>query len=115
MTSDPDNFYLEKDEPARSCLLALREIILLHDPEITTAWKYKMPFFCYHDKMFCYLWVHKKLHLPYLGIVEGRKINHPKLLAEKRSRMKILLIDPAKDIPVKTISVILKEALRFYK
>ncbi|MEO6166026.1 MAG: DUF1801 domain-containing protein [Chitinophagales bacterium] len=115
MTSDLDNFYLEKDEPARSCLLALRKIILLQDPEITAEWKYKMPLFYYRKKMFCYLWVHKKLHLPYLGIVEGRKIDHPQLLQEKRSRMKILLIDPAKDLPIKTITGILKSALKLYK
>jgi len=51
--------------------------------------------------MFCYLWVHKKYGKPYLGIVEGKKIKHPDLLTEKRARMKILLIDPEKDLPAK--------------
>ena len=74
-----------------------------------------MPFYCYKGKMFCYLWVHKKFKQPYIGIVEGARINHPDLLLEKRARMKILLIDPEKDIPVKRIKAILKEALSFYK
>ena len=43
--------------------------------------------------MFCYLWVNKKTHQPYIGIVEGRKIEHPLLIIEKRSRMKIMLLD----------------------
>lgn len=73
-----------------------------------------MPFYCYKGKMFCYVWVHKQHRKPYLGIVEDKKINHLDLLQEKRSRMKILLIDPAKDVPVKKINAILKEVLAWY-
>ncbi len=65
--------------------------------------------------MFCYLWVHKKYHQPYLGIVEGQRIDHPDLLQEKRARMKIFLLDPHKDIPVRKINAILKEVLALYK
>ena len=115
MLRDIDNFYYLKEEPAKSCLLALREIILGVDKDVTAEWKYKMPFFCYHGKMFCYLWVHKKYGLPYIGIVEGRKIDHPELIIEKRSRMKIMLLDPEKDLPVKTIKTILKTALSYCK
>ena len=74
-----------------------------------------MPFYCYQGKMMCYLWVHKKHHQPYLGIVEGKRINHPLLIQEKRARMKIILFDPSKDVPVKTIQSILKEVLKLYK
>jgi hypothetical protein len=83
-------------------------------PAITESWKYGMPFFCVNNKMFCYLWVHKKFHQPYIGIVEGNKIHHPLLVQEKRARMKILLLDPDKDVPVKVIDDILKKALKFY-
>lgn len=109
-----DNYYAQKDEPAKSCLLALRSIILKHDPNITEAWKYKMPFFCYKGKMFCYLWVQKDTHIPYLGLVEGKRMNHPKLLSEKRSRMKIMLMDPNEDLPIDLISSLLSEAISFY-
>jgi hypothetical protein len=67
-----DNYFLQKEEPIKSYLLALREIILKHDKNITEAWKYGMPFYCYLGKMFCYLWTHKKYKQPYLGIVEGK-------------------------------------------
>ena len=50
-----DDFYLQQNEPVKSCLLALREIILSQDADITNALKYGMPFFCYKGKMFCYL------------------------------------------------------------
>jgi hypothetical protein len=96
-------------------LLALKSIILKQDPHITAEWKYRMPFFCYKGKMFCYLWVHKTLHQPYLGIVEGKRIEHPDLIIEKRSRMKIMLFDAEKDLPVNDIESILQQALSFYK
>ena len=110
-----DNFYLSKPEPIKGCLLSLRDVILRSNPDITEAWKYRMPFFCLRKRMFCYLWVHKKTGLPYIGIVEGRKISHPRLVQEKRSRMKIMFIDPTKDLPVRIILTILKNAASFYK
>lgn len=115
MSTPLDNFYLQQSEPTRSCLLALREIILKQDTEITAAWKYGMPFFCYKGKMFCYLWVHKKLGQPYIGIVEGKRLDHPGLIIEKRSRMKIMLFDATEDLPIETIEAILKQAIDLYK
>ena len=112
---DEDNFYLQQPEPTKSCLLALKEIILSQDKNISSAWKYRMPFFCYHGKMLCYLWVNKKTLQPYIGIVEGNKIMHPLLIQEKRSRMKILPVDANKDLPLNTITRILKEAISLYK
>jgi hypothetical protein len=110
-----DTYFLEKEEPIKSYLLFLRAHILSMDTDISEAWKYGMPFYCYKGKMICYLWVHKKNHQPYLGIVEGKKIDHPGLIQEKRARMKILLFDPGKDIPVRTINGLLKKVLSLYK
>ncbi len=110
-----DDYFLSHQEPVRSCLESLRSLILNQDNHIVEAWKYGMPFYCYKGKMLCYLWVHKKQGWPYLGIVEGNKINHADLILEKRSRMKILLIDANKNIPVKKINFILKQALSLNK
>jgi Domain of unknown function (DU1801) len=115
-TTDIDHFYLNQEEPNQSCLLALRDIILAQDTrQITVAWKYKLPFFMFRNKMFCYLWVRKKTKQPYIGIVEGYKIEHPDLIIEKRARMKIMLFDPTKDLPIDTISDVLTQAMAFYK
>jgi hypothetical protein len=105
---------LKQEEPAKSCLLFLREYILQQNGYITEAWKYGMPFYCYKGKMFCYLWVHKKYLQPYIGIVEGARIQHPELMQEKRARMKILLIDAKEDIPIKKIDTIFKKVLALY-
>ena len=110
-----DQYYLGKEEPVKSCLQFMRQHILLQDPNLTEAWKYGMPFFCYKGKMCCYLWVHKRYEQPYLGIVEGAKVHHPDLLMEKRARMKILLLDPSKDLPLRKINGILKEMLALYR
>jgi len=110
-----DNYFLKQPEPNRGCLLALRDIILAQDKDLSISLKYGMPFFSYKGRMACYLWVHRKYQKPYLGIVEGKRIDHPKLLVENRSRMKILLIDPYQDLPIKTIQNILKQSLDLYK
>jgi len=110
-----DNYFLNKEEPVKGCLLFLRAHILKQDKNITEAWKYGMPFYCYKGKMFCYLWVHKKYLQPYIGIVEGGKLNHPDLIQEKRARMKILLVDANKDIPVNKIDGIISDVLKLYR
>lgn len=110
-----DNFYLRQDEPIKGTLLALREIILQQDEDVTNAWKYGMPLFCYKGKMFCYLWFHKKHKQPYIGIVEGKRFDEPFLIQEDRSRMKIMLFDPNEDLPLQTIENILQKAINLYK
>ena len=107
-----DNYFLQKEEPIKSCLQFLRAHILKYDPHITEGWSYSMPFFYFKGQRFCYLWVHKKLKQPYLGIVDGNEIDDPALLREKRTRMKILLIDAAKDIPVRKINSVLKRLIK---
>jgi Domain of unknown function (DU1801) len=115
MLNKQDNFYLQSKEPVKSCLLALREIILSQDRDITPAFKYGMPFFCYRGKMFCYLWVHKKTGQPYIGFVEGKYLQDTELLAENRSRMKIFLLNTDRDIPVRKICTLLQKAIGLYK
>ncbi|MEZ4911153.1 MAG: DUF1801 domain-containing protein [Saprospiraceae bacterium] len=115
MMRELDNFYLQQDEPIKGTLIALREIILQQDEDVTNAWKYGMPFFCYKGKMFCYLWVHKKYKQPYIGIVEGKRFDEPFLIQEDRSRMKIMLFDPNEDLPLQTIEDILQKAINLYK
>jgi len=109
-----DNYFLQQPEPERSCLQFLRQYILQSDNHITEEWIYGMPFYCYKGKMCCYLWMHKKFGQPYIGIVEGARINHPDLLQEKRAKMKVMLIDPTIDLPIGEIDEILKAVLKLY-
>jgi len=110
-----ENFYLNKEEPNKSCLLALRDIILNQDDNVTETTKYGMPCFCYKLKMFCYLWVDKKTNEPYILFVEGQHLEHPKLETGNRNRMKILRLNSNEDIPIKTINSLLNKALDLYR
>ncbi|EZH73890.1 hypothetical protein ATO12_13460 [Aquimarina atlantica] len=110
-----DQFYFEKQEPNKSCLLAMRSIILNQDKDVTETRKYGMPCFCYKGKMFCYVWIDKKTDEPYFLMVEGKHLDHPQLETGDRARMKIFRIDPNKDLPVKTIKLILNQALDVYR
>ena len=96
-------------------MLALRSIILKQDEHITETLKWGMPCFCYKKKMFCFLSEDQKTKEPYILIVEGRLIDHPMLETGNRTRMKILRIDPNKDIPLIVLTEILSEALNLYR
>jgi hypothetical protein len=115
MDQNLHNYYLNKEEPNKSCLLALRRIILDQDPNVTETQKYGMPCFCYKKKMFCYLWTDKKTDEPYILMVEGKYLDHPKLEVGDRSRMKIFRVNASKNLPVKTIETILQKALDLYR
>ncbi|MDA6072591.1 DUF1801 domain-containing protein [Flavobacterium sp. AC] len=110
-----DDFYLEQEEPLRGTFLALKEIILKQDDDITNVLKYGMPFFCYKGKMFCYLWIHKKLKQPYIAMVEGKHFEETFLIQEGRARMKIMLLNPNEDLPLERIEMIVQKALNLYK
>ncbi|MCC9065633.1 DUF1801 domain-containing protein [Flavobacterium piscisymbiosum] len=110
-----DDFYFKQEEPIQGIFLALKEIILKQDKDITNVLKYGMPFFCYKGKMFCYLWIHKKFKQPYIGIAEGKHFDEPFLIQEARSRMKIMLLDPNEDLPLERIETVLQKALELYK
>jgi len=115
MLSEIDNFYLNQKEPLKSTLIALRKIILSLDSNISNSLKYKMPFFCYKGKMFCYFWVDKKTKEPYIGVVEGNRIDHPLLEKGNRTKIKIFRILMNEDIPIDSITEILNIALDFYR
>ncbi|PKV50666.1 uncharacterized protein DUF1801 [Aquimarina sp. MAR_2010_214] len=110
-----DQFYFDKNEPNKSCLLTMRDIIFNQDKNITETRKYGMPCFCYKGKMFCYLWVDKKTNEPYFLMVEGKHLDHPQLETGDRARMKIFRIDPNNDLPISTINLILNQALDLYR
>ncbi|MBW0176685.1 DUF1801 domain-containing protein [Sediminibacterium sp.] len=115
MVQEIHNYYLNKTEPVKSCLLALRSIILQQDNMITETQKYGMPCFCYKKKVFCYLWTDKKTDQPYMLMVEGAYLNHPLLELGDRKRMKIFRVNATKDLPIKTIKLILQQALDLYR
>lgn len=115
MIRELDQFYAKEYEPNKSCLLALRAMILEQDEAVSETRKYGMPCFCYKGKMFCYLWVDKKTAEPYLLMVEGAYLKHRSLEQGSRKRMKILRVNPNKDLEVTLIETVLTNALNLYR
>ncbi len=110
-----DIFFERLEEPNRSSLLGLRQIILDVDPGISETTKYGMPCFTFNAKAVCYLWLDKKINQPYILFVEGQNLNHPLLEKGGRKRMKILRIDPDEDLPIDLINEILSIAIQLVK
>ena len=106
-----DDFYLNLSEPNRGCMLGLRDIICSFHPEITQEWKYRLPFFYLRGKMFCYMHIDKKSQHPYIGFVDGGRMNHPSLIQGDRKRMKVFPINPTQDLPLDLLQEVLTEAL----
>jgi Domain of unknown function (DU1801) len=112
MLRPADNWFLSHAEPERGCLQQLRQIILAFRPDITEKLSYGMPTYYIGKKRLVYLWYHKTHHCPYIGFIDGNLLNAPDLLAESRSRMKIFLVNPLQDLPVKRIRELLGATIK---
>ncbi len=110
--NDLEHSYLRHDEPTRGCLFALRDLILGMDPGIRSVLSYSMPTFFVKKRRFCYLWVDKLTHHPYIGFIDGNRMDHPSLEAGDRSRMKIYRVHPETDLPVDEIRSLLQAAIQ---
>lgn len=116
MINESQSYYSQIEEPHRSCLLALRSILIKQDKDISETVKWGMPCFCYKKKPLCYLWTDKNNDgKPYILFVDGQQLHSPFLEAGKRSKMKILRIEPEEDLPLDTIKSILDEALHLHR
>jgi len=114
MISELEAFYVSKEEPVRSTLLALRKYILAYHSEMSETWTHRMPMFRFKGKLFCYLWVDKKTYQPYLGIYKGIEIAHPALDLGNRNKMKVIYFDADQDIPTTTLNEIFEMAIKLY-
>ena len=106
MIREIDQFYLEKQEPIKSCLLALKDIISNYNNEFEHLWRYRLPCFMYRGRIFCYLWVDRKTQIPYIAIGKGVQIEHSDLIQGNRTFVKLLMIEPEEDIPIEVAQVI---------
>jgi hypothetical protein len=106
-----DEFYLNQKEPLGSCIIALRDLILKYNEEITEKWYYRLPCFFYRGKLLCYIWIDKKTQQPYIAFYPGKLLQHPALIQGNRTHSKILTLKSNADLPLKVIYAILEETL----
>lgn len=115
MIEQLQNYYLQLSEPTKGCMLTVRDHVLAYDTDITEAWKYQMPFFYYRNKMLCYLNILRPSGPPYLGVVLGKLVDHPRLLQEDRARVKYLRLNPSDDLPLDMIDLVLERTIVYYR
>ena len=115
MENQLENFYLTQEEPNKSCFLYLRNLILSIDDKLSTNWRYKLPFFDYKGKMFCYMWKNKKTNMPYICFCKGNEMSHPKLIQGDRKKMKAYYINPNEDIDIEELKGIILDAIKLFK
>ena len=115
MLNHIDDYFDRMPEPDKSCLLYLRQFILEMDSGISERWHYNTPFYHYGGKWMLYIPYNAKTRDLYLGFVHGYKLKHPALKSEGRKQIRIYRIDATKDIKIKELKTILKEAMQYIK
>lgn len=107
------NSYYEKQEVMiRECLLALKDIILSVDDNITHVRKYRIPFFCYKEFNLGFLWVHRKKII--VGFIKDKKTLYQPTIGKKRDQVMTMEISPLEDIPIDYIKNSIKELIMTY-
>lgn len=114
MLNPIENYFENLKEPVKSSFLSLRNIILEFDENITEEWKYRIPFYYYKGKMFCYLYKQQKKGLPYIGFAKGDKMEHHSLDIGERKKMKVMHFNPEEDLPIEQIGELLQMAKALY-
>ena len=108
MTTPLESYYLNKPEPYRSCLLALKDIILHANPGIVHERKFQIPFFTYKGKKLGYLWLNRKKLM--LGFCLDKSLQETIGGVKPKDKYESMQIDANADIPVD----IILEKLRYY-
>lgn len=111
-----EEYILNQPEPYRSILFNLQIIIESQIPEVELVYKWKIPFYYYKGKPFCYFNASHKRYYVDLGIVKGFQltIHQDKLISEKRSIMKSLRYFSADEIDTSVLVEILQELIKHY-
>lgn len=113
MSQELENYYLRQPEPIQGCLLALRNIILRVDDQITHERKYQIPFFYYKSKKLCFLWVNRQKLL--IGFFVDKTIYPVVAGIKRKDDFETMQIDPNEDLPVKIILEKLLQRMKLYE
>jgi len=119
-----ENYILNQKEPFQAILLYVRQIIFNSLPEIEEKFKYKLPFYYYNNKPFCFFnisksnsEVFKKGKFADVVFVKGFELknfeNHL-IAGNKRSLMKSIPYFSLEEVHPKILKSILLEASKLY-
>lgn len=111
-----EEYILNQPESYRSILFNLQIIIEGQIPELELLFKWKIPFYYFKGKPFCFFNVSHKRKYVDLVIVKGFQltIHQDKLISEKRSIMKSLRYYNDEEIENAVLIEIIKELVKLY-
>ncbi|WP_298513997.1 DUF1801 domain-containing protein [uncultured Kordia sp.] len=111
-----ETYILEQPEPYKSILLEIQVLMEHVVPEVELKYKYRIPFYYYKGKPFCYLNASHKKKFVDVGIVKGGEIHIHKeyLVTEKRKVMASLRYTTVNDINDNIFFEVIKKAASFY-
>ena len=109
-------YILKQPEPYRSILLHLQMVIEQTIPSLELKYKWKIPFYYYKGKPFCYFNAsHKKQYVD-VGLVKGKliKVHTEYLVGEKRKKMVSLRYKSMGEVGNQVLIEVLEEAKSLY-
>lgn len=111
-----ETYILQQPEPYKSILLELQVLIEHLLPTAELKYKYRIPFYYYKGKPFCYFNASHKKKFVDVGIVKGGELTmHPTHLVTKdRKKMASLRYTDIKHINSKIFFDVIKEAASMY-
>jgi len=111
-----EDYILKQPEPYKSILLELQVLMEHTVPTVELKYKYRIPFYYYKGKPFCYLNASHKKKFVDIGIVKGGEITvHTEHLVTKdRKKMASLRYEQLQDINHDIFFDVIKEAASFY-
>ena len=111
-----ENYILNLLEPYRAIALHLQVIIEHTIPHLELKYKYKIPFYYYNNKPFCYLNASPKKQFVDLGFWKGNKIkiHQEYLVTENRKVMVSLRYTSLEDINDMVLRDVLLKAKSLY-
>ena len=111
-----ENYILNQPEPYRNMLLHLQIIIENTIPEVELLYKYKIPFYYYKKRPFCFLNASHKNNFVDICFVRGNQISiHQDLLViENRKKMASLRYKSLEQIDDEVLIEVTKNVIPLY-
>lgn len=111
-----EEYILSQPELYRSIIYNLQIVIENEIPDLELLYKWKIPFYYYKGKPFCFINVSHKRKYVDLGIVKGFQIKNHKehLISENRSIMKSLRYSSLEEIDTRVLIEIIQEISELY-
>lgn len=111
-----EQYILNQPEPFRAILLHLQILVAHTLPEIELKYKYKIPFYYYKGKPFCYFNASHKKQFVDVGFVKGTliKAHQEYQITEKRKKMMSLRYTSLDAINDEIFIDVLKAASELY-